>query len=152
MWRRWRDRLAFGAALLLATGCGASGGVEPDPAVAPFVGTWDATVYEIWPESNPAGVIDVLDAFGPFRITVEPSGQYTAALEATPPQVQIGKLTVIGTTIRLDVTTPPGEPSATASYSFTAEDYVVLDGSIEVDFNNDGARDPGGAHIELQRR
>ena len=138
--------------LLLLAACGGGTEVEVDPAVAPFVGTWDATVYEVWPASDPLGVIDVLTAFGAFHISVEASGQYTAVLESTPPQIQIGQLTVIGTTIRLDVTTPPGQPSATASYSFPSPDRVDLDGEIEIDFNNDGTRDPGGSHIELQRR
>ena len=95
----------------------------------------------------------MLDAFGPFYITVEPSGQYTAVLEAQPvPQVQIGQLTVIGATIRLDVTTPPGEPTVTGSYVFNSANYLVLDGPIEIDINDDGTDDPGGSHIELQRR
>lgn len=147
------DRLALGAMLVLAAACGGSGGVEPDPAVAPFVGTWDATVYDIWPESDPDNPIDVLEGLGPFHISVEPSGQYTAVLEAgLGGQVQIGQLTVIGSTIRQDVTQPPGEPSATATYEFTAADYLILDGDIHVDFNNDGTRDPGVQHLELQRR
>ena len=140
------------AGLLALGACGEGTAVEVDPAVAPFVGAWDATAYQIWPESDPEGIIDVLVTFGAFHISVEPSGQYTAVLEATPPQIQIGQLTVIGTTIRLDVTTPTNQPSATAIYSFPSPDQIILDGEIEVDFNNDGTRDPGGSHIELQRR
>jgi len=150
--RMARDWLLLATCVLVAA-CGGSGGVEPDPAVAPFVGTWDATVYEIWPESDPDNVIDVLTGLGPFHISVEPSGQYTAVLEAgLGAQVQIGQLSVIGSTIRQDVTTPPGEPPATATFQFTAADYLILDGSIQVDFNDDDTRDPGGQHLELQRR
>ena len=150
--RMARDWLLLATCVLVAA-CGGSGGVEPDPAVAPFVGTWDATVYEIWPESDPDNVIDVLTGLGPFHISVEPSGQYTAVLEAgLGAQVQIGQLSVIGGTIRLDVTTPPGEPASTAAYQFTAADYLILDGDIEVDFNGDDTRDPGSQHLELQRR
>ena len=140
-------------AALLATvaGCGESG-VESDPAIAPFVGTWDATVYQIWPQSDPSFVVDVLDEFGPFYITITASGQYTATIENPQVQPQVGQLTVIGSTIRLDPSVPANEPSATASFAFTAEDYLVLDGSAEIDFNDDGTRDPAGSHIELQRR
>ncbi|HUF76556.1 MAG TPA: hypothetical protein VMM35_09775 [Longimicrobiales bacterium] len=138
-------------ALVLVVACGENG-VEVDPAVAPFVGTWDATVYEIWPESDPSFVVYVLEEFGRFYITIEPSGQYTATLEHPQAQPQVGQLTVIGSTIRLDPTTPPDEPTATATFSFTSEDYLVLDGSVEIDFNDDGTRDPAGSHIELQRR
>ena len=147
------DRLALGALLVIVAACGGDDGVEPDPAVAPFVGTWDATVYEIWPESDPDNVIDVLTGLGPFHISVEPSGQYTAVLEAgLGAQVQIGQLSVIGSTIRQDVTTPPGEPPATATCQFTADDYLVLDGPTEFDFNFDGTDEAAHAHIELQRR
>jgi hypothetical protein len=153
MGRKGHSWLAWVTGLMLLAGCGEDGGVEPDPAVTRFVGTWDATGYEIWPDLNPDAVIDVLVEFGPFYITVEPSGQYTAVLEASPaPQIQIGQLTVIGGTIRLDPTTPPDEPTATASYAFDGEDYVELDGPTQVDFNDDGTRDPGGSHIEIQRR
>jgi hypothetical protein len=152
MWSRIVRGCPALAALVLAAACGNSAGVEADPAVAPFVGTWDAEVYEIWPESDPDFVIDVLTVFGDFHITVEPSGQYTAVLEAPGSPAEIGQLTVIGATIRLDVTLPANEPSRAASYSFTAEDYLLLDGAIEVDFNGDQTRDPGGAHIELRRR
>jgi hypothetical protein len=150
---RRRERGWIGLATALALGaCGGDDGVDVDPAIAPFVGTWDAVVYEIWPQSNPQFVIDVLTAFGPFYIIVEPSGQYQAVLEALPPQIQFGVLSVVGATIRLDVTSPPNEPPATGSYAFMSDDYLLLDGEAEIDFNNDGVRDPTGTHIELQRR
>jgi len=152
MRRKGHSWLGFLTCLLVLAACGEDG-VEANPSVAPFVGTWDATVYQIWPESNPSFVTDVLTQFGPFYITVEPSGQYTAVLQASPtPQVQIGQLSVLGTSLRLDVTTPAGQPSVTATYGFQAADNLVLDGPVEIDFNNDGTRDPGGSHIELQRR
>lgn len=151
MRRIGREGLALVIAILMLGACGGDNGVEVDPAVAPFVGTWDATVYDIWAESDPLNVIDVLTAFGPFTITVEPSGNYQAILASVPPQVQFGRLTVVGTTIRLDVTSPPNQPAATGSYSFTSPDYLMLDGETDIDFNNDGTRDPAGSHIELQR-
>lgn len=148
--RRYWSLTALG--LLTLAGCGEDP-AGADPAIAPFVGTWDATVYQIWPDLNPSFVVDVLSAFGPFYISIEPSGQYTAVLEAQPvPQVQIGQLSVLGSTIRLDVTTPPGEPSNTGNYSFTSPSQLVLDGPVSIDFNDDGTDDPGGSHIELRRR
>lgn len=151
MRRMVRNGTGLATALLLLAACGGDNGVEVDPTVAAFVGAWNATVYEIWPESNPANVIDVLTAFGPFTITVEPSGNYQAQLETVPPEVQFGRLTVVGGTIRLDVTSPPNQPPATGTYVFVTQDELVLDGEAEIDFNNDGTRDPAGTHIELQR-
>jgi hypothetical protein len=151
MRRIGRKRLGLAIGFVALGGCGGGNGVEVDPAVAAFVGTWDATVYEIWPESDPLNVIDVLTTFGSFNITIEPSGNYQATLAGTPPQVQFGRLTVVGATIRLDVTSPANQPASTGSYSFTSADYLVLDGEAQIDFNNDGTRDPAGTHIELQR-
>jgi hypothetical protein len=153
MRRSGRNRWGSMAVCLLAACGGSADVVEPDPAINAFVGTWDATVYTIWPDANPSFTVDVLDEIGAFYITVEPSGQYTAVLEAgIGAQVQIGQLTVIGSTLRLDVTTPANEPSITGNFAFTASDYLVLDGPIQIDFNNDGTDDPGQSHIELQKR
>jgi hypothetical protein len=148
-----RVRAPFATMVLLAAAaCGGDDGVEPDPALAAFVGTWDGVVYEIWPEANPSFVVDVLTEFGPFYITVEPSGQYTAVIEYPGAPPEIGQLSVIGSTIRLDPTTPASAPSATAAYVFTSEGSLTLDGATQIDFNDDGVRDPAGAHIELERR
>jgi len=141
------------AAALLAAGCGGSDGVEPDPALAAFVGTWDGTVFEITSDADPTVVVDLLQ-FATFYITIEPSGQYTATLElASGAGVEIGQLAVIGSTVRLDPSLPATAPTVTSNYVFTAEDYLVLDGPTRYDFNFDEVvEEPGQAHIELQRR
>jgi len=153
---RRRTRRSWLLAVLagLSAGCGSST-IEPDPAVAPFVGTWDATAFTVTSDTDPSIVIDVLVEIGPFYISVEPSGQYTATLEsAFQPIIEIGQLTVIGgTTLRLDPSIPADAPTATSLFVFTADDYVVLDGPTEFDFNGDFVADePAQAHIELQRR
>jgi len=149
MRRKGRGWLAWAWVALAA--CGGEGGVEPDPAVAPFVGTWDATVFTVTSDANPQLVADIL-SLGAFHITVEPSGQYTATLEIVGIPPEIGQLTVIGSTIRLDPTTPASAPTATSSYVFLSADRLVLDGPTEFDFNFDDIDEPAQAHIELQRR
>ena len=147
-------RFGLGLWVLLGLGaCGGDNGVEADPAVAPFVGTWDATEFTITSDADPSEVVDLL-AFGEFYITIEPSGQYTATLElSVGPGVEIGQLTVIGNTVRLDPSLPASAPTVTSNYTFTASDYLVLEGPTLYDFNLDRVvEEPGQAHIELQRR
>lgn len=138
----------------VATAIAACGGnddpVKPDPAVAPFVGTWDADSLTL---THDTIVADILDNGGEFFITVEPSGQYTATLVAFgQPSPEVGQLTVVnGSTLRLTPTYPPG-PSATSSYFFAAPDSLILDGETEFDFNFDGEPEPADAHFELKRR
>lgn len=141
------------AAALVGFACGGDNGVEADPSVAPFVGTWDADVFLITSDADPSVVVDLL-AFGAFYISIEPSGQYTATLElAVGAGVEIGQLTVVGSNVRLDPSQPPTAPTVTSNYSFAANDYLILDGPTKYDFNFDQvAEEPGMAHIELQRR
>jgi hypothetical protein len=147
-----RKRLALSMLLLVvAVACSGSDAVQPDPTVAQFVGTWDGTVFTVTSDGDPATVVDVL-SLGAFHIIVEPSGQYTATLAILGVAPEIGQLTVVGSTIVLDPTTPATAPSATSTYAFTADDYLVLDGPTEFDFNFDGTDEPAQAHIELQRR
>jgi hypothetical protein len=143
--------LGLATTLALAAACGSGTGVEIDPAVAPFVGTWDATEFTVTSQADPGTVVDVL-SLGEFHITVEPSGQYTASLAILGIPPEIGQLSVSGNTLTLDPTTPATAPTATSTYSFTSADYVVLDGPTEFDFNLDGTDEAATAHIELQRR
>ncbi|MGD8281298.1 MAG: hypothetical protein PVF69_09095 [Gemmatimonadota bacterium] len=130
--------------------CGSESGTDVDPAVAPFVGTWDATVLTL---SNGVVTADILGSGGSFFITVEPSGLYTATLEAFgSPAVEIGQLSVSGSTLTLTPTQPPGQPAATSDYEFQSDDYLVLDGTAEFDINSDGTPETVDAHFELQRR
>jgi hypothetical protein len=134
-------------------GCGGDNGPEVDPAVAPFVGTWDADSLAVTNDADTTVVANVLD-FGSFFITVEPSGQYTATLtvngSANP---QIGQLTVNNAnTLTLTPSFPSGEPPATSSYVFLSGDYVVLEGPTDFDFNLDGTPEPAQAYFGLQRR
>ena len=147
--RTERAWICLVAALVLGA-CGSGSDVEVDPAVAPFVGTWDAVVLTMTSEA--AQVIDVLE-FGEFYISVEPSGQYTATLvHPLGAAVEIGRMSVVGTAVVLDPSHPPTAPTATSEYAFQGEDYLVLDGPTTYDFNNDQVDDPAQAHIELQRR
>ena len=136
-------------ALLLAS-CGGDDGVQADPAVAPFVGTWDADSLTMTNVANLTQVANVLD-FGSFFITVEPSGQYTANLTVLgTPFPEIGQLTVIdGSTLTL---TPTGGPVSTGEYFFAAPDSLILEGASDFDFNLDGTPESAIAHFELTRR
>lgn len=146
---RWVGALVS-ALLLVWTGCGGST-LQPDPAIAPFVGTWDAVVFTVRSDADPAIIVDVL-SIARFFIHIEPSGQYTATLQFPGVSPEVGQLTVIGSTIRLDPATPADAPTVTASFVFVRDDYLILDGPTSFDFNLDGRSEPARAHIELQRR
>jgi hypothetical protein len=141
------------AALLLAPACGGSEGitgVEPDPAVAPFVGDWEATEFSVTSVQDSTVSFDVTDG-GAFTINVQPSGLYTAIIEfpqLPAPVVEIGQLSVIGNSITLR---PQGGAAATSSYTFDGADRLTLIGPTEFDFNDDGTPDPATARIELER-
>jgi hypothetical protein len=131
--------------------CGETG-VEADPSVAPFVGTWDADSLTMTSDDDPPVVANVLD-FGSFVIVVEESGQYTATLTVYGnPFVEIGDLDVIGSTLQLNRTFPPPGSVDASTFVFLADDYLVLDGPTEFDFNLDDVPEPAQVHFELRRR
>jgi hypothetical protein len=143
----------FLATFMLASvvACGAEGPtvVEPDPTIAPFVGTWDAQVFDVTSDADTTRVAD-LTVNGVFNINVQPSGTYTATLTfGGIPIVEIGIMSVAGGFITLR---PNGGDPATSAFTLTRPDYLVLDGPTEFDFNQDLVLDPAQAHIELQRR
>lgn len=147
--RRW---LGSVCAVLVLAGCGGSSTeVEIDPAVEPFVGTWDAVVFTVTSTEPPPNtvVVDVL-TLGAFWIAIEPSGTYTATLEFPGAPPEIGKLT-IESSAQLTLRPNGGDP-APSTYVFAASDSLVLDGGTEFDFNLDRVDEPGQAHIELLRR
>jgi hypothetical protein len=120
--------------------------IAVDPAVARFVGTWDAVAFTVTGDTIVANLLDL----GDFWISVEPSGQYTATLEWLGGFAELGTLTVQGpSALTLDPTTGPPAPS---TYVFETPDSLVLDGATEFDFNLDGTDEPAQAHIELLRR
>ena len=79
--RRSVNRCAGLSWLVVGIAACGSDPVAVDPAVAPFVGTWDAVVLTVIADAPPNIVADVLATGGSFWISVEPSGQYTATLE-----------------------------------------------------------------------
>jgi hypothetical protein len=141
------------AAALPASGCGGpspSAVVEPDPAVAPFVGDWNATEFTVTSVQDSTVFFDVTEG-GAFTINVQPSGAYTAIIEfpdLANPVVEIGQLSVVGSSVTLR---PQGGAAATSSYTFEGADRLILDGPTEFDFNRDGDLDGAEAHIVLER-
>lgn len=141
------------AVALLAAACGGSGPAaieEPDPAVAPFVGDWEATEFTVTSVQNSAVFFDVTDG-GSFTINIQPSGTYTAIIDfpnLVTPVVEIGQLSAVGNSVTLR---PQGGPAATSSYTFEGADRLILDGPTEFDFNEDGDLDDAEAHIVLER-
>jgi len=143
-------RVAALGLLAVAIGCGGGVDVPVDAAVAPFVGDWTASDFTVTSSDNPAVWFRVTDG-GSFTMNIQPSGQYTAILsfpQLPTPAVELGKLTVLGASIRLS---PTGGTPATSSYRFEGPDRLILDGPTSFDFNEDGTMDPAEARIALDR-
>jgi hypothetical protein len=138
------------AALILAACGGSSTGVEIDPAVAPFVGTWDAVVFTVTGDEPPNIQDDVLTKYGPFWIDIQPSGSYAATIEFPGVPPELGTVTIDSST-QLTLHPTGGDPAPSA-YVFAAPDSLVLDGPTEFDLNGDFVPEPAQAHIELVRR
>jgi hypothetical protein len=152
MWRRWNVRM--GRLLLVAAiaACSGDDPVDqgPAPEIAPFVGIWEAEVFEVTSDADPTVVADLLLNDGSFTINVEESGTYTATLTFGGfPLVEIGQLSVSDNFLTLQ---PNGGDAATSEFVFQSETYLVMDGPTEFDFNLDQVPDPAQGHIELQRR
>lgn len=150
--RRPRVLLTALTTTLILAGCGGSdpaGIGNPDPDVAPFVGTWEAVTFEVTNLADTTEVFDVVAA-GSFTLDVQPSGFYTAILHisGSQPLPENGELSVIGESIRLS---PTGGTGATAEYMFQGPDRVELNGPTEFDFNFDGEPESASAHMVLER-
>ncbi|MDH3270862.1 MAG: hypothetical protein OEN56_05995 [Gemmatimonadota bacterium] len=148
--------MALGLLITMLAACGDDKPEEPevDPAIAPFVGTWDAEVFTVTSVADPSIVADLIGIGGSFTLNIQPSGAYTATLvfsdgETTVPLVEFGSLGVAGNFITLR---PNGGDPATSQYTFVREDYLRLEGPTEFDFNFDDEPDPAEAFIEIQRR
>lgn len=143
---------AFVSLALLVAACGGDDILEPDPALAPFLGDWDGTSLVLTSVANPDVHPDLIELGATFALNVQPSGQYTAILLfAGQSQTEIGQLEVSGSTLTLRRDFPSSSTS-TATYSFPNSDRLVLDGDSEFDFNLDGTPEPARVHMEFDRR
>ena len=123
--------------------------MDVDPALEPFVGTWDAVVFRVTGDAPPNIVVDVL-TLGDFWIAIQPSGRYQAVLEFGGGVTEFGQLTIQSSTVL--VLDSDADPPAPSTYRFASPDSVILDGATEFDFNLDGTNEPGQAHIEIVKR
>jgi hypothetical protein len=147
MLERMRGWVGLGCVVVMAA-CG-SDPVAVDPAVAPFVGTWDAVVFRVTGDAPPNTVVDLL-TLGSFWINVQPSGTYTATFQYLQGFAVVGQLTVQSSSaLTLDPRNGPPEPGM---YVFATADSLVLDGATQFDFNLDGTREPAQGRTELVRR
>jgi len=154
MSRRWNGWTGCVVALTVMA-CGSDDPVvdQTDPAVAPFVGTWDAVEFTVTNDADTTDVADLLTN-GSFTVNIQPSGLYTATLVLGTfnPFVEIGQLTVSGSVLTLTPSGGPGPCPASSVYAFSDTNTLVLDGPTCLDVNLDGEDEDAQAHIVLERR
>lgn len=150
--RAWGSAILAGTALTVV-GCGGGNDpvdVEPDPALAPFVGNWTALAMVVTSVANPDVSPDLIEEGATFTLNVQASGQYTANLIFLQQvSTEIGFISVSGSTVTLKREFPTRSTS-TATYEFQGN-LLILDGPTEFDFNLDGELEEATGHIELQR-
>lgn len=151
--RRWGRTVWAGIFALVATTAACGETTTPPPPeenpVEPFVGTWDAVVFDVTSDADTTQVAD-LTIDGVFVVNFQPSGIYTATLTfGGIPLVEIGVVSVGSGFLTLR---PNGGDPATSSFVFATPDSLILDGPTEFDFNIDQILDPAQSHIELTRR
>lgn len=159
-------RTAWIALVAIMTACGGGDGPgivdpEPDPEIEPFVGLWDAEVFEVTSDADTTIVAELIDLGATFTFNVEPSGTYTATLDLSQveeadslgvdPFVEIGSMTVSGDFVTLTPTAPAGSP-VSGEVTFLSSDYFRLEAPTEFDFNLDSELDPAQLLVELRKR
>ncbi len=138
----------------LACGDGTDTGdpLVADPAVAPFVGDWEATALTLTSTANPEIIADLIALGATFTLNVQPSSQYTAILVYLgQASTEIGSLSVSGSTLTLhrDFPTTAVTPG---TFEFFGPDRLTLDGDSDFDFNLDGSAEAALSHLDLIRR
>ena len=144
VWMGW----VIMAALVAA--CGESPTNTTDPAIEPFVGRWDADLFQIWnPDSTVT--IDVVSN-GSFTVTIEPSGSYTSnIIYKGIPGVDFGTMSVDGSVLTFR-SSNPGEPAQVSGFSFLSADTLEVSGDRPFDFNGDGTPEPAEFLQRLHKR
>ena len=148
-----RTTRSWGSLILMLSALAScsSDGLEPDPALAPFVGDWDATRLVLTSVANPDIAPDLIALGAAFKLNVQASGQYTAILiYAEQASTEIGVITVSGNTVTLRRDFPTS--STTSATYVMSGNRLTLDGDSEFDFNLDGSPEAAVAHFELLRR
>ena len=131
----------LGVVALGASGCG-DGPTEPDLNPDFMVGDWKAESLVLTSAANPEVTADLLALGAIFTLTVQPSGRYTAILEAfgQSPPPETGKLTVDGPNVVFMAELPVRRESLAVWERMG--DSVILVGDSEFDFNLDGTPEP----------
>ena len=153
VWRRGR-RTWWGVAVLAALAVSACSGKDstgPDPELAPFVGDWNAVSLILTSQDNSEISGDIVAMGATFTLHVQESGQYTAILLFQgQSQTEIGNIEVSGSTITLHRTYPSVSTDA-GVYSFQG-DHLIIDGTTDFDFNQDGTPEPALSHFDLVKQ
>ena len=138
----------------LACGDGTDAGdpLVADPAVAPYVGDWEAQALTLTNTANPEIVAHLVALGATFTLNVQPSGRYTAILVYWgQASTEIGNLSVSGSTLTLHRDFPTTKVTP-GTFEFFGPDRFTLDGDSEFDFNDDDTDEAALAHFDLVRR
>ncbi len=141
---------ALALAVMMA-GCGDDSGTPPDPgpdpALEPFVGTWEADSLVVTSSGDSTIVVNVIDEGGTLTLNITEGGNYTLTLAyAGSPIISIGTVTVEGDVI---ISRPSGGgPPEPLTYDFPSSDRLVLSGGISFPFTS-ATPTPGELYTEM---
>jgi len=133
---------------LSLAGCSSSGTGPSNKELEPLVGKWRASTLLLTNLANPDVSIDLVESGATFTISILSTGEYSATLAAFgQSNNEIGTVEVSGNQVTITPTSPEGPPLV-ATFGFQGG-TLVLDGTSEYDFNQDGTPETAQAHIEL---
>ena len=153
VWRRgrWTGPIVAVLAALAVSACSGKDSTGPDPELAPFVGDWKAVSMVLTSQANPEVSGDIITLGAAFALHIQESGQYTAILLFQgQSDTEIGTIEVSGSTITLHRTYPSVSTDA-GVYSFNG-DHLIIDGTTDFDFNQDGTPEPALSHFDLVKQ
>ena len=139
---------------LLVVSCGGNDGSGPtptnDPALAPLVGTWQASSFVHTQVSDASSTADIIGQGGMFRVAIEASGRYTGTIQlATESRVETGTMRVVGGELVIQPVSPPA-PEERVRFVVQGS-AMTWTGNSEYDFNLDGIPQASTVRIEFVR-
>jgi hypothetical protein len=139
----------------LVAGCGGDDGTGPSGiTMAELVGSWDAVEVVFTNLANPSETMDLVALGADVTLTASSGGDFALVmmLPGEGYQVQTGVVSVQGGRVVIEDDDDPGEPGTfSADLDGNLLTLELVDGEVEIDFDDDGVDDPADLRLVLGR-